>query len=475
MAAAKSPDAGMNDRSVLLLILAVGALLRLPGLWQFDAWQDEIYSIYEARDLIHSPFGPGGMELRPLYFLALHPFAKAMPHAVALLRLPSFIFGLLGIAATWSLARQHFGRNAAIVAAGVLAVLPLHINASQIIRYWSLIYLLGALFAGALLRALASDSRRDHLLALAWLLLGTLTHPTFAITAVGMTVAAHLVTSTGQFGLRLPSAAAWRLTWIPAVVILLGYYAGLWLFFTTERLVGEAVGAPERLLPSLAFNLSPAVVTAGALGVLWLLMLRQPVPRRFGLMTALGLLASIVTLLVGGYLHFLPVSVLYVSAAFPLLLASAGALCTRFGASVDGERRVAMALLLILAAGLAPSTVSQLMDGSRFDYRPALAHIESNDPGGTVVLWPKVQAMWGAPDLGSIELRNTTPVAVFDSLATARDRFWVIASQRRMGIIGDSDGAKQHWLARHCDQVLVTGEPRFDYEQYVTMLWECRH
>ena len=81
MAAAKSPDVGMDERRVLLLILAVGALLRLPGLWQFDAWQDEIYSIYEARDLIHSPFGPGGMELRPLYFLAMHPLAMAMPHA----------------------------------------------------------------------------------------------------------------------------------------------------------------------------------------------------------------------------------------------------------------------------------------------------------------------------------------------------------------------------------------------------------
>jgi uncharacterized membrane protein len=463
----------MNERSILLLILAVGALLRLPGLWQFDTWQDEIYSIFEARDLIHSPFGPGGMELRPLYFLALHPFAKAMPHAIVLLRLPSFIFGLLGIAATWNLARRNFGRNAAIVAAGVLAVLPLHINASQIIRYWSLIYLLGALFAGALLRALASDSRRDHLLALLWLLLGTLTHPTFAISAVGMTVAAHLVTSTGQFGLRLPSPAAWRLTWIPAVVVLLTYYAGLWLFFTTERLVGEAVGAPDRLLPSLAFNLSPAVVTAGALGIAWLLLNREPVSRRFGLMTALGILTSVVTLLIGGYLHFLPVSVLYVSAAFPLLMGCVGALCTRFGSTPRGEWHAALTLLLILTAGLAPSTVSQLMDGSRFDYRPALAHITENDPRGAVVVWPKVQAMWGAPELESIELRNTTPLSVFDSLAAARDRFWVIASQRRMGIVGDPDGAKLHWLSRHCDRVLTTGEPRFDYEEYVTMLWEC--
>lgn len=464
----------MNDRRVLLLILMVGALLRLPGLWQFDAWQDEIYSIFEARDLIHSPFGPGGMELRPLYFLALHPFAKAVPHAMVLLRLPSFLFGLLGIAATWTLARRHLGRNAALVAAGVLAVLPLHINASHIIRYWSLIYLLGALFAGALLRAMASDSRRDHLLVLIWLLLGTLTHPTFAITAVGMTVAAHLVTNAGRFGVRLPSPNAWRTTWIPAVVLLLGYYGILWLFFTTERLVGEAVGSPDLLLPSVAFNLSPAVVTASALGLLWLLSSREPALCRFGLMTVLGTLTSVATLMTGGYLRFLPVSVLYVSAAFPLVLGSAGALCRSFSASLGGERRAAIALLCVLAAALSPSTLSYLRDGARFDYRPAFAHIAAQDPRGTVVVWPRVQATWGTPEVESIELRSTTPVSLFDSLMIARDRFWVITSQRRYGIIGDADGRKQQWLGRHCDRVVTTGAPRYDFEQYVAMLWECR-
>jgi hypothetical protein len=463
----------MNERSILLLILALGALLRLPGLWQFDVWQDEIYSIYEARYLIHSPFGPGGMELRPLYFLAMHPLAEAWPRAIVLLRLPSLVFGLLGIVATWTLVSRNLGRNAAIVAAGTLAVLPLHINDSQIIRYWSLVYLLGALYAGALLQAMESDRRQHHLMVLLWLLLGTLTHPTFAITAVGMTLAAHLVAADGRFSWRWPTAAAWRLVWIPVVVLLLAFYVVLWLFFTTERLVGEAAGSPDLLLRSIAFNLSPAVVTASVLGALWLLKRGDATARRFGLMAVLGVTMSVVTLLAGGYLRILPVSVLYVSAAFPLVLGAAGALVTGFGATPAGERRAAVALLLVLAAALSPSTVSQLADGSRFDYRPALAHIRKQDPGGTVVIWPLVQATWSAPELHAIELRSTTSTALFDSLSVSPGRFWVVASQRRKGFIGDTDGRKQQWLARHCKEALASRKPRLDFEQYVTLLWEC--
>jgi hypothetical protein len=463
----------MNERSVLLLILAVGALLRLPGLWQFDVWQDEIYSIYEARDLVHSPFGPGGMELRPLYFLAMHPLVEAWPRAIVLLRLPSLLFGLLGIAATWNLANRNLGRNAAIVAAGTLAILPLHINASQIIRYWSLIYLLGALYAGALLGAMQSERRRDHLMVLLWLLLGTLTHPTFAISAVGMTLAAHLVTDTGRLAWRWPTAMSWRFSWIPAVVLLLAFYTGLWLTFTTNRLVGEAAGSPDLLLWALAFNLSPAVLTATALGFLCLMGRRDATARRFGVMTLLGTLVSVVTLLVGGYLHFLPVSVLYVSAVFPLVLGTAGALVTWFESTALGERRAALALLLVLAAALSPSTVSQLADGSRFDYREALARIREQDPGGTVVIWPRVQATWSAPELHAIELRNSTKIALFDSLAASQHRFWVITSQRRKGFVGDPDGRKQQWVARHCSEVLRSGARRLDFEQYVTLLWAC--
>ena len=75
------------------------------------------------------------MELRPLYFLLLHPMVEAMPRAVAFLRLPSLLFGMLGLVAVWALARRFFGRWVAIIATTLAVILPLHITESQSIRY----------------------------------------------------------------------------------------------------------------------------------------------------------------------------------------------------------------------------------------------------------------------------------------------------------------------------------------------------
>jgi hypothetical protein len=245
------------------------------------------------------------------------------------------------------------------------------------------------------------------------------------------------------------------------------------MFFTTERLVGEPAGSAYRLLPAIAFNLSPALVTASALGVVYLVSRPEAGARRLGLMTLLGAVVPLAILLVGGYLRVLPVSVLYLSAVFPLALGAAGALVPCISATAQDQRRTALALLLILAAALAPSTASQLIDGSRFDYRPALARIEAEDPEGTVVLWPKIQATWIAPQLKGLEFLSSTPVAMLDSLQAARPLFWVITSERRSGIVGDEDGTKTQWLARHCGRVVTTGGHRLDFEEYRSILWKC--
>ena len=227
-------------------LLVIAAALRLPGIWQFELWQDEIYSVYEARELFWSTIGPGGMELRPLYFLLIHPLAEAFPRSAVVLRFPAFIFGLLGIVAVWSLTNRLFGRWAALLAASLTVILPLHITESQSIRYWSLIFLLGTLFSGALLRALETDRPRDYLVTLVWLLLATFTHPTFLISATGLR--AGSAPRQDGWQVRLPVADAHRLhrgSGCRSVGAYAAFYTLLALFFPVEP-HGRRIGRLDR-------------------------------------------------------------------------------------------------------------------------------------------------------------------------------------------------------------------------------------
>ncbi len=314
-------------------------------------------------------------------------------------------------------------------------------------------------------------------MTLLWLLLGTLTHPTFAITAVGMTLAAHLVTDTGARRRGAgPRPMAWRFTWMPAVVLLLAFYTGLWLFFTTERLVGEAAGSPELLLP--VARLQPvarardgerarrALPAAG----------RDAGTRRFGLMTACWArcIASSRCSSVGTC-----ISCRCRCCTCRRRFRWCSARPARCAWSSSRRRSVsgdaAVALVLVLAAALSPSTVSHLCDGSRFDYRPALARIRTDRPrrhGGAMA--PGAGDMGRAGPRGHRAPPHNAAVAIRFAAGgpTTASGSSPHSGGRRLS--PTRTGASSSGSARHCDRVLTTGRPRYDFEQYVTDLWECR-
>lgn len=469
-----SPSApGRRDYAILGVLLVVAAALRLPGVWQFDLWQDEIYSIYESRELFWSTIGPGGMELRPLYFLMLHPIADAMPRAHELLRLPALVFGLLGVAAVWRLTWDLFGREAALLATVLTVMLPLHITESQSIRYWSFIFLLGALFSGALLRALRTENPGQYSRALAWLLVAAFTHPTFLVSAAGLVLGAHLIRPDGRPGFTWPTRLAWRRLWLPFLGLLGAYYLALTFFFPIKRMVGESVGSVVRLLPAVAVALTPAVGAACLYGLARLFRTGLATERRLAMMVVVGMAIPTSVLAVGRWLEVLPISILYLFATFPVVLAVVGSVVPALAGPAGRQGPALAAMLVILGGSLLPSTISHLRDGTRFDYRPALRLITAEDPQGAVVIWPLIEATWHAPELEGIELHAGMSTATFDSLAAARDRFWVVLSRRRYGVIADADEAKSRWVERHCDRVHTQEALRLDWELYSVATFRC--
>ncbi|MCU0621643.1 MAG: glycosyltransferase family 39 protein [Gemmatimonadales bacterium] len=458
----------------LALLLLVALALRLPGLFTFDLWQDEIYSIYEAKYLYDSPIGPGGIELRALYFWLLHPLADAFTRSYPLLRLPSLLFGLLGIAVTWTIARRYLGRAPAFLAAAIVTALPLHVATSQMIRWVALVALVGALLGGALLRALERDAARDHLRVLACMLVGTLTQVTFLLPAAGLLLGAHLVRRDGRLGVPWPTAAAWRWCWLPYLVVMAAYYGALFTLVPHERLLGEATGSdPGRLLPAFVYHLSPALlVLAGAAG-LWLAT-RPEVPlRRIGWMAGCGMLVPMALQLVGGAAGLVPVSILYVMASVPILAVAAGGAVLPL--ATDDRRRMTLAAgaALLWGASIAPTLASHLLDGSRFEFRRPLRAIEAKDPGAAVLINPAVHAKWETPGLEWIELRTAATTRFLDSLVGARDHFWVLATLRRNGMPFDPDGSKLRWLQRRCARDAAYRTPRIDYERYDVEVYRC--
>ncbi len=413
------------------------------------------------------------MELRPLYFLLLHPMVEAMPRAVAVLRLPSLLFGMLGLVAVWALARRFFGRWVAIIATTLAVILPLHITESQSIRYWSLIFLLSALFTRSLLAALETGRARDFHFSLLWLLLAALTHPTFLVAGSGIVLGAHLVRDDGRLGFQWPSRMAWMRLWLPFLGFMVAWYLVLTIFFPIPRMVGESVGSAARLLPAFAVALTTTVGAAAFAGIVLLLRGRDASHRRIAMMAVTGVAVTTAILFGGRTANILPISVLYLFATFPLLLVAAASLAETL--SPAGAHRPALALtaLLVLSAAVLPGTISHLRDGTRFDYRPAFAHIVQHDPGGTVLVWPLIEATWHAPELTSVELRNTTTTASLDSLASASPHFWAVMSRRRFGVVNDERGELTQWLDHRCTVVQRREKLRFDWEVYEVSLYEC--
>jgi len=178
-------------RTALLLIMVAGFVLRLPGLDR-DLSLDEALSLFRARgaDVLPQiiPNGPEftshlftqdgewrktllairGEHDPPFYFLLLRFWIEIFGDSNQTLRLLSVIFGVATILVIFLLGRKVFDEGAGLLAASVLAILPLHIQYSQEVRAYPLAVLVTALATYAYWQAYRSIGKRQE--RGAWLL-----------------------------------------------------------------------------------------------------------------------------------------------------------------------------------------------------------------------------------------------------------------------------------------------------------------
>jgi mannosyltransferase len=146
--------------SALIGVLLLGMALRLWGLDAKSLWQDEIFTAAIASpengtlEVITIPLYNKALPGPPLYFLITHYFLFLGDNDF-LLRFPALAFGLLGLAATFTLGARLFGEVEGIVGALLVALAPFHVRYSQDARFYTLLVLLSLLSVYFLYRGLS--------------------------------------------------------------------------------------------------------------------------------------------------------------------------------------------------------------------------------------------------------------------------------------------------------------------------------
>src|SRR6476659_7611478 len=175
MELAESPTVERSTgRSATLLLGALVLLGFLLRFWRLGAWSFESDEVFMLRDSIH----PTLRNPRPLlYFLNHYVVAPLTPLNEFGLRLLPAFFGVLAIQAFYLVSRRLVGTRSALFATFLVTVSPLLVIFSQFARYWSLVFLLCAIYPYALYLGVRERDRAMLILGIGTFMLACLAHP----------------------------------------------------------------------------------------------------------------------------------------------------------------------------------------------------------------------------------------------------------------------------------------------------------
>ena len=147
--------------AALLVIIALGAALRVYELDADSLWLDEASSVKFSRDSLSGIIETTARDVHPpLYYFALHYWMNLFGDSETAARLLSALFGILALPVTYLLASRLFDRATALLATALLALSRFHLEFSQEARMYSLLCLLGLLSFYFFIRLLEDKSNR---------------------------------------------------------------------------------------------------------------------------------------------------------------------------------------------------------------------------------------------------------------------------------------------------------------------------
>lgn len=480
---------GLSPAIILVGLTILAAVLRFYRIGEWGLSSDEVFMQRDSINLrLTNP--------RPLmYFLNHYVVRPFMPLDEFGLRLLPAICGVLVIPAFYLVTRRMVDTRAALFGAFLLATSGLLVYDSQFGRYWTLVFLLSAVYPYLLYLGIRDGN--GGLLAMGMLtgVLAALAHPVSVLPLGGMAIwlIAVYLKRDRLAELWSRSSVRWGalLAVILALVIALRFIPMLqgWILqhdrlspsekggeFLLHTPSGRGVKQLSLLLGYVESLTLPLVLT----GVLGIYVLWREGPRPLALLLACLFLFPIAFIVL--VQTRTAVSTFYMSPATPALFIGAGVFLDRL-VGLDSTLRprwllAALVAAMIFAAG-APTLISQYRDGRRWDFRGAAHWLDERLAPGDVVIsdQPLVLAYY----LPGRDVQRLIPdPARFIQLQSALQRagrggaLWIVSPAPSHAFRTNPKlKSLNGWMYDNCQLRNTIGVPRVDFRQNFLQVYRC--
>jgi|RhiMethySRZTD1v2_1073278.scaffolds.fasta_scaffold82846_3 uncharacterized membrane protein len=479
---------GRPDTRQRLLLAGLIVLASAIRFWQLGTWNFQATEMFTLRDSLTVKL----TNPRPLGYILTHYLVGTFrPLDEFGLRLLPALFGILAVPTLYLVSRRLVGPRAALCAALLLTVSPLHVMYSQLARYWSLVFLLSAIYPFALY--LGMRDRHWGWLALGCItaVLAALAHPVSILLVGGL--ALFLVT-----GLRRESVALawspktlWRIV-VPAlallVVILVRFLPVLqgWIsMHDRTRGYGQFLRPPApaqgvKQLIYLSIYVESLTVPVALCAIAGLYLLWRGRDRT---------LARLLTCLAVFHIGFLTLLTLRTSASQYYLLPAVPVFYMAAGYFIDQLFQLesplrprwllaGMMLAIAMAAG-APTLISDARDGRRYDFRSSARWLAPRVAAADIVLsdQPMVMAYY-LPHHPVRHLRKSLGL-LKDSMSELRQAgqggaLWLVAPAPSHAYRPNlKEGGMIDWIYANCWLRDSNGIGRVDFRQDYLHVYYC--
>jgi len=363
-----------------------------------------------------------------------------------------------------------------------------HIYQSQFARYWSLVFLLSAVYPFALYLGIRERSTSALALGIVAGVLAVLAHPVAVLPlgGLGLFLALQLRhQNLGRLWVQPSVRGGVLLTLVLAAAIAVRYGPVLhaWIVDRPHRLRDHLLNAPSgfgvkqiALLLSYVDGLTLPVVLSGVLGI-WILW--QTRNRQLAVLLTCLVIVPVAFIVLLSFRT--AVSTTYLVPAVPILFMGAGVLLDRL-AEVDWGVRprwlLPTTVVVIILTPSLPTLLSQYRDGRRADFRGVAHWLDKRLVPQDVVYSDQYRTLAYYLHGTHVDQLGPNLAPLIQATRALQESggvgsVWIVAPVRGGVRSHPNYGRLKQWLYDNCQLRNVIGTPRLDFRKNDLHIYRC--